>query len=214
MPRPRVFPLGPAASEVRLFTTVVILNRITLKPLMLRMFLLLLMSLSLFSGCKPGPKGDPGPMGPPGPAGEQGPIGPQGPRGDPGSQGPKGEKGDPGLEGQIGPQGPKGDKGDTGARGEQGIQGPPGPPREMQCRTVEDDPVNEYYTGNDSAAACADGEFLTGGACVSSPHAYGTASTVAWASSTNRLSYTCGLRGASSTTATVKAFAICCKLGP
>lgn len=155
--------------------------------------------------------------------GVQGPKGDKGDTGATGSQGIPGEKGGPGESGPIGPKGEKGDKGDTGATGPQGIQGPigpigpqgpPGTPRGMQCRTVEDPPVNEYYTGNASAAACDDGEFLTGGSCVSSPSAYGTASTVAWASSTNRLSYTCALRGASSTTATVRAIAICCRLVP
>ncbi|WNG42858.1 hypothetical protein F0U60_01170 [Archangium minus] len=168
-----------------------------------------------------GPKGDKGDKGDTGPQGPQGEVGPPGP------QGPQGEVGPPGPQGPIGPQGIQGEKGEKGDRGPQGIQGipgmqgipgpqgPAGPPRTMSCRYVEDAPVNTYWVGGESAAACDDGEFLTGGACWSGqPHTIGTTSSVGWASSTNRWSYSCALRGPSSTTATVKATAICCKLVP
>ena len=87
----------------------------------------------------PGPKGDPGEIGPqgpkgdtgaPGPQGEQGPAGQPGPKGDIGEIGPQGEQGKAGRtgpEGDRGETGPQGPKGDAGATGERGPAGEPGP---------------------------------------------------------------------------------------
>lgn len=84
---------------------------------------------------EPGPKGDPGPLGPPGRQGDTGVPGSKGEKGeygDPGDQGEKGYKGDagpqgiPGEKGDRGPQGPPGPPGPMGPRGEKGDVGPPG----------------------------------------------------------------------------------------
>lgn len=81
----------------------------------------------------PGPKGDPGAIGPAGPKGDPGVAGPAGPKGDPGSAGPAGPKGDTGSIGPVGPKGdpgaigPAGPKGDPGPAGAAGAAGPAGP---------------------------------------------------------------------------------------
>ena len=81
----------------------------------------------------PGPQGEQGPPGQPGPKGDTGEIGPQGSKGDTGAPDPQGEQGPPGQPGpkgdtgEIGPQGPKGDIGAPGPQGEQGPPGQPGP---------------------------------------------------------------------------------------
>ena len=81
----------------------------------------------------PGPQGEQGSAGQPGPKGDRDEIGPQGPKGEPGApghegeQGPAGQPGPKGDTGEIGSQGPKGDMGAPGLQGEQGPTGQPGP---------------------------------------------------------------------------------------
>jgi hypothetical protein len=108
--------------------------------------------------------------------------------------------------GAVGPQGPKGDTGE---------QGPPGPPRALSCRYSTGATVNSYsYPG--SYVGCSPGEFLTGGAC-SVPSGQNSGSSAMGAESTitsvsGNTVYACHLVGPSSTTATVRAWGICCKL--
>ena len=78
---------------------------------------------------KPGPKGDPGPIGPQGLSGTPGPAGSIGPTGPAGVQGPKGDQGPTGLQGLAGIDGRDGEQGllgPAGPKGDTGLQGPPG----------------------------------------------------------------------------------------
>jgi hypothetical protein len=153
-----------------------------------------------------------GPQGQKGDMGAQGPVGPQGPKGDTGAQGavgPQGPKGDTGAQGAVGPMGPQGIQGEPGPKGDKGDQGLPGTPRSMSCRIVSGASVNSYVSPG-SYVGCLPGEFLTGGACSTTPSTIGMDSNVTSVGGIRV--YSCMLKGAASTTAKVTADAICCKL--
>ena len=71
----------------------------------------------------PGPKGEPGPIGPKGADGERGPQGDAGPRGADGLQGPQGIQGERGRDGEPGPRGERGEQGPIGLNGPKGENG-------------------------------------------------------------------------------------------
>jgi len=90
-------------------------------------------------------------------------VGPQGPQGATGATGPAGPTGATGATGQtgstgaMGPQGAQGPQGATGPQGPQGATGPAGPQGFRSC-------VIRY---NQPGVACAAGEIITGGGCIS-----------------------------------------------
>lgn len=124
-----------------------------------------------------------------------GAVGPQGP------QGP---------QGAVGPQGPQGEMGPQGPQGPQGEMGPPGYTGALSCRISTGATSIGAYSGTGSYASCLAGESLTGGLCYSNVATIGTSANVATIN--GALSYTCLLRGPSSTTAQVTARAFCCKV--
>lgn len=112
-------------------------------------------------------------QGPPGPAGAVGADGAMGLPGPAGPQGPAGADGAPGLTGPAGPQGPAGPAGANGADGQPGVQGPPGPTGPQgpagTSGGIRFYDVTENFgligPGGSAGiiAACAAGDFVTGG---------------------------------------------------